>query len=114
MFIPNTTGLLSRKIGMDLYAQSIYAPAVKVGCSIVHLADKIIVTPIRADQSATRSNAEEEISVSKILFPRTVVIGEEDKFVISGISLRVTGIEERRDTSGQIDHYEVDFGMWQG
>jgi hypothetical protein len=112
MFIPNTTGILARKTGNDVYAQPIYGAPLTVACSIVHLTDKIQKTPVRADSSASRGNAMEEVSVSKILFPATVTIGGEDKFVINGINLRVIGVEVRRDVFGVIDHYEVDFGLW--
>lgn len=113
MLIPNTTGMLARKAGKDLYAQQAYANPVRVMCAIVTLSTKIKPTPVRADYSATRGNAEEEVSVSKILFPSNVAIADEDKFTISGIDLRVTGVQERRDVFGNIDHFEVDFDLWQ-
>jgi hypothetical protein len=113
MFIPNTTGLLSRKTGKDQYSQIVYGPAVTVPCAIVHLDAKIEKTPVRADSSASRGNAEEQVSVSKILFPKTVKPADQDKFQISGIALRVMRVEERRDVLGVIDHYEVDLGIWQ-
>ena len=113
MFIPNTTGVLARKSGKDMYAQDSYADPVTVQCAVVRLSTKIKATPVRADYSATRGNAEEEVSVSKILFPASVEISDEDKFTISGIDLRVTQVQERRDVVGNIDHFEVDFGLWQ-
>jgi hypothetical protein len=113
VFLPNTTGKLARKLGTDLFAQQTYAPAVTVPCGIVKLATRVKPTPVRADYSATRGNAEEEVSISKILFPASVEISDDDKFTISGIDLRVTGVHERRSVFGVIDHYEVDFGLWQ-
>jgi hypothetical protein len=113
VLLPNTTGSLSRKLAKDVYAQLSYAAPVTVPCSIVHLTTKAIKTPVRADSSATRGNAEEEVSVSKILFPTTVTIGYDDKFEIGGVALRVIGVEQRRDVLGNLDHFEVDFGFWQ-
>ena len=114
MFSPNTTGVLYRKTGKDLYSAPTYGAARTVGCSIIHRNPKIAKTPVRADSSASRGNAEEELSISKILFPKTIRPVDEDKFVISGIALRVIGVQERRNVFGEVDHYEVDFGLWQG
>lgn len=113
MLIPNTTGQLSRRTGTDIYSQESYAAPVTVQCAIVQLLTKIQITKVRSEYSATRANAEEEVSVSKILFPASVTIEDQDKFTISGVELRVTGVQERRDVFGNIDHFEVDFGIWE-
>jgi len=113
MLIPNTSGVLARKTGKDLYAQDTYATPVTVPCAIVRLSTKIKRTQRLASLSASRGNAEEELSVSKILFPASIEISDEDKFTISGIDLRVSGVREQRNVSGNIDHYEVDFDLWQ-
>jgi hypothetical protein len=113
MMIPNTTGLLARQTGKDIYAQSSYAAPVVVPCAVVNLNTKVVKTPVRADSSATRGNAEEEVSVSKILFPKTVALTEGDKFIISGVNLRIIGIRQQNNVLGQLDHFEVDLGMWQ-
>lgn len=113
MFLPNTTGLLTRKSGKDMFAQPTYAAPVTVPCAVVHLMTKIKPTPVRADYSASRGNAEEEVSTSKILFPATVEIEDEDKFTINAIDLRVVTVQTRYDIIGNIDHFEVDFDLWQ-
>jgi hypothetical protein len=112
VFVPNTTGVLSRRQVTDLYAQESYAAPLTVPCAIVTLMTKVKTTPVRADYSATRGNAEETVSSSRILFPPSVQIEAEDKFTISGIDLRVTEIIERRDVWGAIDHFDVSFGIW--
>jgi DNA-binding transcriptional regulator/RsmH inhibitor MraZ len=83
-----------------------------VPCAIVHSTRANLKTPVRADSSASRGAAEEKVAVSKILFPKTVAIDTNDKFEIDGKILRVTGIEERKNVLGQLDHFEVDFEMF--
>jgi hypothetical protein len=113
VFLPNTTGYLARKTGKDIYAQDSYATPVPVPCAVVHLVTSIKATPVRADYSASRGAAEEEVSKSMILFPANVPIADEDKFTISGVDLRVISVQERRDIVGAIDHYQVELGIWQ-
>jgi hypothetical protein len=112
MFLPNTTGLLTHKTGQDRFAQATYAEPKTVPCGIVHLNKAAAKTSVRTDSSASRGNAEEQVSVAKILFPITVAIVAGDKFEIQGITLRVLTIEPRLDVLGRHDHNEVDFGSW--
>lgn len=109
MFRPNTTGLLSRHLGRNAYAEFTFEQPVAVPCAIVHLTTGVQKTPVRADSSASRANAEEKVATAKILFPKTVSIGTNDKFSIMDQTLRVIGIEKRKDVFGALDHFEVDF-----
>lgn len=109
MFIPNTTGMLSRANGRDVYGQFQWSAPAQVRCAVVHLNKLIQKTSVRTDSSASRGNAEETIATAKILFPTSVAIGAEDKFEIQGFKMRVTAIEPRRSVLGKHDHNEVDF-----
>lgn len=113
MFIPNIVGLLSRKTGDDLYGQGVFGPAKPVQCAVVHAQHVAQKTPVRADSSASRGNAEEEIAVAKFLFAKTVSIAIDDKFVALGMTMRVMKAEARLDVNGLLDHYEVELGLFQ-
>lgn len=112
MFIPNNFGLLSRTNGRNIYGEPKFSTPKRVPCGIVNNKVSTEKTPVRADSSADRGAAEEEIAAAKILFPATVVIGKGDKFQIYDMTLRVIGVEIRVSIGGVIDHKEVDFAIW--
>lgn len=111
MFLPNTYGMLSRKNGTNIFAEQIFGSPVKTPCAVVHLQETQVKSPIRADSSASRGNAEELTEMAKILFPRNIVLHVGDKFTILGFSLEVAKIEPRNDVLGKLDHYEVDLSQ---
>lgn len=106
-FMTNNAGMLSRRAGANLYGEFTYATPVRVKCAVVKLIDKTAKTSVRTDQSGTRGNAEEETVQANILFPPSVAIKQGDRFVIAGISMRVTGIDQKFDILGAHDHDEV-------
>lgn len=108
MFLPNTYGMLSRKLGTNVFAEQTFGAAVKTPCAVVHLQAIDVKSPIRADSSASRGNADEMTEMAKILFPRNIVLHIGDKFTIQGLSLEISKIEPRLDVLGNLDHYEVD------
>jgi hypothetical protein len=111
MFIPNTTGLLARRIGTNIYGESTYRKPITVQCAIVTDFAPISKTPVRSDSSASRGAAEEATAVAKVLFPARVAIAPEDRFEIAGLSLRVIAIQKRFSVLGALDHLEVDFDI---
>lgn len=113
MFIPNTTGKLYRRTGKDMHSEPTFAAARTVLCAIVHLNKATEKTAVRADQTASRGNAEQFVSAAKLLFPANVVPVINDKFEIRGFTLRVIKVEPRLAVTGKHDHNEVDLAIWQ-
>lgn len=111
MFLPNTYGMLSRKLGTNVYAEQLFSAPVKTPCAVVHLQAINVKSPIRADSSASRGNADEMTEMATILFPRSIKLNIGDKFSIQGLSLEISKIEPRLSVLGSLDHYEV--GMTQ-
>jgi hypothetical protein len=111
MFRPNTTGLLTRKLGRNIYGEPTFYPAKTVPCGIVDNLDQLAKTPVRSDSSASRGAAEEATAVAKILFPANVVIGKDDVFAIQGLTLRAIAVQKRFSVAGVLDHLEVDFDI---
>lgn len=109
MFRPNTKALLRRAGGRNVYGEQQVDAGQVVPCAVVHLNKKVQKTPVRADSSASRGNAEEFVSVSKILFPAKVQLAIGDVLEIHGVRLRATAVEPRLDVPGRLDHFEVDF-----
>jgi hypothetical protein len=111
MFIPNTKGQLTRKLGRNIYGEPTYYPPITVPCGIVDNLEQLAKTPVRADSSASRGAAEETTATVKILFPANVVIDKDDTFAIAGLSLRATAVQQRFSVFGDLDHKEVDFDI---
>jgi hypothetical protein len=111
MFRPNTTGMLTARLGTNIYGERTYRLPVKVPCAIVTDLSSIGKSPVRSDSSASRGAAEETTSVAKLLFPANVTIGKDDTFQIAGMSLRVIAVQQRFSVFGVLDHLEVDFDV---
>lgn len=112
MFLPNNSGLLAKRAGMNVYGEPSFAKATKTPCGVVRLNTTSQKTSVRADSSASRGAADELVSDAKILFPATALIDFGDRFEISGMVLRVIKVEPRYAVPGHLDHYEVDFEHW--
>lgn len=112
MMIPNTTGMLSKFIGLNGYSEPSWAAPKLVRCAVVDLGTVVKKTSVRTDQSASHGTIEEETAVAKILFLPNVGITDNDKFSILGIDLVVNGVTPRNNVLGKLDHFEVDFGIF--
>lgn len=110
MFVPNTTGLLAKFQGTDKFGQSVYAAQpLTVGCAVVKLNPVVQKTPIRSTGSASRGMADELVEPAVILFPASVPVGELDKLVIQGSTLRCIAVQPRVSIAGTVDHFECTF-----
>jgi hypothetical protein len=110
MFIPNTTcQLYNRTDEQNIYATYIYLPPRTVACAITEMDLSVKKTSVRADSSASRGRAEEEMGLARLLFPADTVIREGDIVTIDFEVLEVSRIFARRDVLGRMDHKQVDF-----
>ncbi len=115
MFVPNTTGYLSLRSGWTAQGEPEFEIHRQlVACGVVILIGRTVKTTVRADSSASRGSAEEDVNVAKILFPAYVTIRKGDRFEVSDETLRVTGVQPRRAVTGVLDHYEVELERWPG
>jgi len=112
MFIPNNSGMLSRKSGDNKYGEPIFTAPVKVSCAVINIKDDIKKTAVRTDSSASRANADELVAMATILFPIVVPILNGDKFTIQGFDLRAIAVQPRYTTAGAADHFECTFEAW--
>jgi len=113
MFVPNTTGVLRRQTGSNIYGEPTYGHPKTVPCGVVRLAIAAEATSVRTDSSASRGAADEPEAVAKILFPANVDISIGDRFEIQTIILRCKKIEPRLAVTGKLDHWECDFDRWE-
>lgn len=110
MFRPNTHCLLFvRSDTQDLYGSYTFDDPITVPCTVVAMDLKVTKTSVRADSSASRGRAEEEIGTARILFKADATIKEGDQVQMDGNTLDCTRIFQRHDVLGKIDHLQVDF-----
>lgn len=108
MFIPNTTCTLRRLTGTDVFGKPVYDSPKTVPCGIVRLEEASKRTSIRTDSSASRGNAMEETTISRILFPANVRVKQGDSIIFGDFSLLVMSVWPRVSIAGKIDHWQAD------
>lgn len=113
LFIPNLNCIVTKRDGFDLYGQPIVGVSKKEKCAIVKLITKTDKTPIRADASASRGTAMEQIADAVILVPHYSSAEVSDMLEVSGVKLRVTGKFPRHSISGNLDHYQLICNIWE-
>lgn len=113
MFRPNVAcTVVSMDKPTDLFGQPVRGVERKVKCGIVRLEVGILKTSVRADSSASRGQAIEQIAHSRLLFLPVVVIRPNDLVIVRGFTLEVDSIYPRYDVQGNLDHWQVDLHIW--
>lgn len=107
-FRPNQSGVLMRKLAKrDIHGRESFAPGVPVSIAIVHLADKVVETSVRADSSATRGAADMSTLQAKILIGTSVLISRGDVMLVRGRYVEIESIHDRIDVLGRPHHQEL-------
>lgn len=107
-FRPNHTGVLFRKSSRrDIHGRENYEPGKPIAISIVHLADKVEQTSVRADSSASRGAADMEVLQAKLLIGPTVKIARGDVIKTRGRLVEIESIHDRIDVCGRPHHQEL-------
>lgn len=112
MFRPNTTCIITETQGYSVHGEPAFGIAQTVPCGIVRLDLTSQKTSVRTDSSASRGNAEEEVSRSVLLFPATVTPKLGSKVEIMGITLRIMAVQPRLTVRGGLDHYQCTLEAW--
>lgn len=108
MFIPNTSAKLLRKAAKrDIHGRESFAPAVPIRISIVSLADSVETSSVRADSTASRGAADQEVLGAKLLVPAHVKLKNGDVIEVLGRQVEIASVQPRVDVLGKLDHQEV-------
>lgn len=89
----------------------------KTLCAIIRLQDTIDKTTVRADSSASRGRAEEELASGRLLLKpnEDIATGDLIEVEIKGapnITLEIKSIFRRIDVGGQVHHIDVEGEIW--
>lgn len=108
MFRPNAIGALRRVVGRDVQNRETLGPEIECPFAPVKLSRDVERTTVRADSSATRGQADEVVSASKILVVAYVQPRLGDRFIYNGQTWKISAVHPRTSVAGVLDHYECD------
>lgn len=113
MFKPNVSCRVHRSSGQtDVYGQPLPVTIVKERCAIINLNMKSLKTTVRADSSASRGAASEEVLDAFLLMMISTTAEIDDVVEVAGVKIRVTRKFPRHNLKGILDHYEIGGMMW--
>jgi hypothetical protein len=108
MFRPNTVAYLQRKNAKrDIHGKESYLAPVPLPCALVSLTDRVVESSVRADSTASRGAAEQEVLQAKILIPIHVAVKKGDVIKIAGRLVEIASIQPRNDVFGRPHHQEI-------
>lgn len=113
LFIPNLKCVITKHNGLDIFGQPQPGTEYKEKCAIVKLITKTAPTPIRADASASRGAAREQIADGELLFVATTKVDIDDFVKVADVTLRVIGKYPRYSLSGKLDHFQILCNIWE-
>jgi len=97
----------------DDYGQQLFSAPINSLCNVVKLETTSNATSVRTDASGSGGHAKEINAASRLLFKPETEIGENDRVEISGVSLKVIGIQIRFGVfQPKPDHLQVDLDIW--
>ena len=113
MFIPlRRTGLLFKVGKKDVHGDVTYqSTAQQFGWAPIYLRNSTQDSGVRADSSASRGRADENIIDFRLIVEKKVTPENGDKIVLDGNKvMKVIKVHERMDIVGRLHHWEVDCG----
>lgn len=108
MFRPNTVASLLRKDAKrNIHGKESFQAPVPLPCAVVSLADRVVESSVRADSTASRGAAEQEVLQAKILIPIHVAVKKGDVIKVLGRLVEISSVHPRNDVFGRPHHQEI-------
>lgn len=108
MFRPNTVAQLLRKDAKrNIHGKESYQSPVPLPCAVVKLTEGVVESSVRADSTASRGAAEQEVLQAKILIPVHVAVKRGDVIRVQGRLVEIASIQPRDDVFGRPHHQEI-------
>lgn len=112
LFKPRLKCLLRKRVGSNAYGEHRLDEPVQIGCAVVKLNSVATVTSVRADRSASRGAANEELVDAILLVAKDANVVLNDQIEFHGILLRVNGIVPKFNIKGVHDYNELNLTIW--
>lgn len=112
MFAPTSKVRVQKRDGNTIYGQPRLGAWTTENCVVLRLRRRTEKSSVRADSSASRGNAEETQVDAILLAPPKTAMKVNDIIEIRGMKLRVTGMEDRFDLLGKLDHVQITATYW--
>ncbi len=111
MFIPlRKTGKMFRLIGKDVHGDKKYdTTGLNFGWAPVYLRDSTQDSSVRADSSASRGRADENVVDKRIIMEKWQTPQLGDRITLDGGKpMEIKRVHERMDIVGRLHHWELD------
>lgn len=114
----NTCWIRRNTVRYDGHGRTIHsAVRRKTLCAIIRLHDEIDQTTVRADSSASRGRAEEQLAAGRLLLKPDEIIATGDLIEVEikgapNITLEIKSIFRRIDVGGRVHHIDVEGEIW--
>lgn len=107
ILFPNSSAVHRHQAGFDLYGQPYWSSPKIISVGVVTLSRGTQKTSVRADSSASRGRADEDVADGVVMVEPNVVIGLSDFLTVEGVEYEVISVFPRRDVMGHHRHTEV-------
>jgi hypothetical protein len=112
-FMPTSEGyLMIAGDDFTVTGDRIYSEKVKIGLSIVRVLDLVQQTSVRADQSGTKSFADENVEQGRALIHPRVKPKVNDILIMAEDRYEIKGVRPVYDMYGEVDHYQAELATW--
>lgn len=114
MFTPNTSCVIEKNSGNDVYGQPVPGVLIEEKCSIVSLMIESLKSSTRKDSSASDGAAMEFQAKTIILLTPKTKADIDDVIAFGGNKFKLITKMPRIDVTGKLDHYQVGLIVWSG
>lgn len=112
LFNPNTTCVIIKKSGYNVYGEPEYNSRVTERCTLINADTLSKKSSVRADSSASRGNAQETVADFWLILMSNTVAEIDDLVEIKDLRVKINELAPRYDLIGRHDHTEALCTMW--
>ena len=112
LFNPNTTCVIIKNSGYNDYGEPQYGERVVEKCAVLNAGISTKKSSVRADSSASRGNAWENIADYWFIFMPDTVADIDDLVEFNGHQLKIIKLIPRYSLTAEHDHTEAHCQMW--
>lgn len=112
LFRPNTTCVLIKNSGYNMYGEPIREERITEKCALLNAGLSMKKSSVRADSSASRGNALETTADYWLILMPDTKAELDDLIEIHGVQVKINQLIPRYSLRGQHDHTEALCSMW--
>ena len=113
---------IAMRIAVEIYREDVASSNVygekqvvllaKEECGVLRLFERVAGSSVRADAAASKTRAELDTVSGRFIFNAKTQVRADDKIIVSGVEMRVTGLFRRFGLRGRQGNVEVEATAW--